>query len=157
MSEPTPPPAPGLCDKPVPGTELQIGYYSYTTPAMLLDDVVECVTTGVFDTIAKYQAASRERDAGQMIGLFSPIGVEFIHAVQRLAYLSLKRNYPGLTPEDVAQLIDLSNMGPIQLAIFRMNRLEVRPTEAAPAPTPAAAPEVPRQVTVLPGAEAAAG
>jgi len=116
----------GLVAKPIPGTKLQLGPYWYILPSMLLEDVKACIRDGSFKAFSDLRSTTDD-------GIWSEAGIKTFDAVQHMAYLSLKRNYPGITKDEVVALIDLAQYGPVQGAILEMNRMEARPTTAAPA------------------------
>lgn len=62
------------------------------------------------------------------------MGDEQIEALIEIAHASLARNYPDLTPDQVAELIDLANAGALVKAIVGASGL-VQVTARAPRPT----------------------
>ena len=124
--------APGIAQHPVPGIEVQLGWYTYTIPPLLLEHVRRAFTEGLMDKIAKVEQAGGVMTAGSL---------DALDAIQQLTLWSIKRNYPEMTLEKVSEILDVGNQWEVQSAIFKLNRFTTRPTQAvaeqAPAPTPA--------------------
>lgn len=83
----------------IPGTEITLGEKKYTMPPLNLF------------AIEKHDAFFKRVVSG---GVKMEVGSDDLKALGDVVYLSLRRNYPDITADDVKQNIDLSNM----LAIF---------------------------------------
>ncbi len=116
--------ADGCIPTPIRGSrKVQLGLATYLVPPLLLRDAVAAFTDGTFDLAA--QAAGDPR------AMTPAKAAQSFQAMLRLGYLSLKRNYPALTVEQVEELIDMGNLPEMQQAMYALNRVEMRPTPAA--------------------------
>jgi hypothetical protein len=63
------------------------------------------------------------------------MGDEQIDALVEIAHAALSRNYPALTPEEVAELVDLGNAGVLVKAIVGASGLAAQGEDAAREPS----------------------
>ena len=110
---------PGLKEKPVPGTTVELSGFSFQVPPLLLRDARQAFADGIFDSLFKDGALTPER----------------MDAANWVLLKSIQRNYPNFSQHDLDEVLDVGNIAEIVKAVMGVNRLEARPTMAAPAAT----------------------
>lgn len=88
----------------IPGIELELAGTVYIVPPLTL--------------------ASMEKLQGQLSAFDGTMQPDSVKTVIDCAYLAIKRNYPDITREQVAEMIDLSDMADVMAAVMRVSGIK---------------------------------
>lgn len=135
-----PAPYPGLVSPCTPGVPIVLGPYRFFVPPMSLQDMHQCVTEGLLETILGFQV--KEGDSIEPARLQS-----YIDALVTVLERSIKRNYPTIERAVIARNIDVVSAGKVMSQVLNANAVtQESPPWAEPAPTPPPTPTTPEAV-----------
>lgn len=104
----------------IPGTNIPIGTRTWLVPPLN------------FAALKKHRAFLIRAMRGEIDP--ANMGEEDFETMLDLVYLALKRNYPAVTEAEIAEALDLGNVGTVMPALMRTSGFENAETQPGQAP-----------------------